>query len=509
MDFKVEDEENDEVSEYSGPYKPSYVLIAIDTHNSMFKSDGAPSPFKNCLLAAYRLCDELLLKSDKRGYSPFAIILHDNDEKMNLINFQDNMIQTTKLLKELRLLSENQLKAKYMRDYDVELTSFFQSCKKKFKDISTNFYKRILLFITNDPDPVNGDKNKRFTALNEAKNFQENDIVFQVIVPNEDFNFDVFYSELFSLLPQKPLNIICEDEEGVYDKLSSTICLKLPQRKMCFYPFADDLTKYMYVYKKSYIKYPRLLNNDFMAEDGTSVIRTRRANPENDEGPQNNQEFILQNADTKHKFHELIFDLGDKLESRRNEFPIGYTLLYVSHRLTSVGEVIGEPKIVETDPKEELPYFNEFWQYCVNNQKVLVCAKKMTASDDPRAVEFIPKLINTNKVFLVKQIPFADEIEEPEEAIPRDEIPATQKQIEVTDRLIDQLSVDFSCSYLVDLEYMRKEWYLKSKLLSEPRGDVEPTEHFTLEQMDQKLNGIVEEYLSAFPQERGTKRKKN
>lgn len=132
----------------------SYVMVAIDTHPTMFESAGQISPFKNTLKALYRLSDYLLLKSNKRGYSPFCVHLYDKDEKAAMINFKDNMIDTTKLLKRKCDLSEEEIKNEFMRDYDLDLAAFFQFCKRKFKDISGKFHKRILIFISNDPDPV-------------------------------------------------------------------------------------------------------------------------------------------------------------------------------------------------------------------------------------------------------------------------------------------------------------------------------------------------------------------
>ncbi|KAL3289192.1 hypothetical protein HHI36_003627 [Cryptolaemus montrouzieri] len=489
-------------------FKPSYILVAIDTHSSMFETNGAPSPFKNCLKALYQLCDALLLKSGKRGWSPFSVVLYDKAEKASLVNFKDNMIEINKLLKEKSSLSEQELKKSFMRDYDLDLAAFFQLCKKKFKDVGSTFYRRIMLFVTDDHDPVNGDANKRFTALNEAKNFEENDITFQLIVSKEDFNFSVFFDELFSLLKSK-VQSICEDEEGIYDKLISTIWFRHMQNKVRFFPFADDPTKFITAFKKSYIRPQRLLNNDHVAVDGTVLTRIAKK-PDNGEMPESSKEFVLRNRNNRKKFMEIKFDLGEKLDATLRECPLGYTLLYVCHRLTGLGEVISEPRILEADTNEELPYFEQFWQHCVNNDKVLICSKMTKKGDTPRAVELIPKLIHGNKVFLIKAIPFANEIFEPRRGLKVKVPPPSEEQEKVMDDLIDRLTFDFSSSLLVDEKFVRKEKYLKAKLLDEDREDIKIRQFSTREEIDEKIEDIVDAYLESFPPEvqSGVKRKR-
>lgn len=502
-----QDSENpDNQEEYTSHFKPSYVIVAIDTHCSMFKSDGQPTPFKNCINALYRLSDFLLLKSDKRGWSPFSVCLYDKDEKASLVNFKDNMIKTTKLLKLKSNLSEEELKNEYMRDSDLDLAYFFQFCKKKFKDISTKFYRRILIFITNDPDPVVGDASKRFTALQEAKNFEENDINFQLVVTNEEFEYDKFYTELFSLV-DKPQEIICEDEEGLFEKIISTICFRHSQRKLRFYPFADDFTKSMTVIRKGYIKKARILNNNFVAKDGTLVKRTKK--PSSEQMP-SHVSYILRNRKKKKKFYEQKFSEDEKKGANPKRFPVGYTLLYVCQRLRQKGEVIKKPEIVEADAREELPYFNQFWQYCINNDKVLICAKVMKKGASPKPVELIPKLVHNTKVFLDKVIAYANEYFEPEikEGRNEEKVVLTEEQINVTDALIKQLTFEFQSSLLINKPYLNKVNYLKSKLLEEDRNEVRVRELLSREEIDDKIADIADDFLKCFPPEKGVKRKR-
>lgn len=108
--------------------------------------------------------------------------------------------------------------------------------------------------------------------------------------------------------------------------------------------------------------------------------------------------YILRNRKKKKKFYEQKFSEDEKKGANPKRFPVGYTLLYVCQRLRQKGEVIKKPEIVEADAREELPYFNQFWQYCINNDKVLICAKVMKKGASPKPIELIPKLVHNTKV---------------------------------------------------------------------------------------------------------------
>lgn len=71
-------------------------------------------------------------------------------------------------------LTNDELKIKYERTSQIDLGKLFSLCKKKFKNINSVYYKRHLIFITNNDDPVSGDDHKKYVALNEAKTFEVN-----------------------------------------------------------------------------------------------------------------------------------------------------------------------------------------------------------------------------------------------------------------------------------------------------------------------------------------------
>lgn len=75
-------EEEDEFAERFNTFKPSYVLIAIDTDSSMFEvikdvsSDESreTTHFENALYACYKVGNALLLSSGVRNYNDFGVV---------------------------------------------------------------------------------------------------------------------------------------------------------------------------------------------------------------------------------------------------------------------------------------------------------------------------------------------------------------------------------------------------------------------------------------------------
>lgn len=63
---------------------------------------------------------------------------------------------------------------------------------------------------------------------------------------------------------------------------------------------------------------------------------------------------------------------------------LGLHLQYVCNRQLSAGLLLNHASILMLDPKEDLKYFDEFWQYCVDNDKVLVCIRKYQHSSPIR-----------------------------------------------------------------------------------------------------------------------------
>ncbi|XP_018573048.1 ATP-dependent DNA helicase 2 subunit 1 [Anoplophora glabripennis] len=455
-----DNEEDDEIPETEKNFKPTFVVIAIDTHPLMFrKKEDNSIPFKDCLSACYSLADSLLLAPSNRSWNQFAVLLA-KEESPCLTEFRDNLIDTVKLLKTKAGLPNKQLAEEYQRKGEFDLAGFLLACKKVFHDIKTAFYKRTLIYITDDDEPVQ-DATKKFTVFNEIKTFSGNQIDFQIIPTTSDFNYSKFYNELFSLLDNPLVEVICEDEEGLTEKLTSAVVMRHARRKMLFYPFKGDTSRTLNCYKLDFIRTSALINSR-LTKDGKPVKLTGE---DGDELVDATYYFR-----TKAPGRDSIkFDSYEKNCIMDNTLPLGLTLLYVSKRSTDIGYVLGKPFFLMSRDKDDV-YFKKFWQNCVEKERVLVCALKQRQPGKIRYTELIPYTVNNSPMFLVKYIPFATEIILPKKTdYPEPETNETKR--EAVRELVKSLTFDFDVKMIPDPCYLKKKEYVKSKLLEEPREE--------------------------------------
>lgn len=391
QNYNSDNETEDEIEEVEKNFKPTFVIIAIDTHPLMFrKKEDESSPFKNCLSACHSLADSLLLTSNKHSWNQFAVLLA-REESPCLTEFRDNLIDTVKLLKTKAVLSNKQLAEEYQRKGEFDLASFLLACKKVFHDVKTAFYKRTLIYITDDDEPVQ-DATKKFTTLNEIKTFGGSQIDFQIVSTTSDFNYSKFYNELFSLMDTIPLEEICEDKEGLIEKLTAAVVMRYTRIKIIFYPFKDDISRFLNCYKLDYIRASTFVNNK-LRRDGKLVKST----------VDNSDEYVDASYFFKCKEpgRNIQFDSYEKNCIMDNTLPIGLTLLYVSKRVTGIGYVLGKPFLLLPKEKENI-YFNKFWQCCVEKNRVLICLLKQKQFGKIRYTELIPFTVNNSPVFLGK-----------------------------------------------------------------------------------------------------------
>ncbi|KAG5858482.1 hypothetical protein JTB14_037570 [Gonioctena quinquepunctata] len=486
--------ENDEESDFEEcdselvetSFKPSYVVIAIDTHPLMFKrnKDGKMH-FRSCLEACHALAESLIFKSDTRSWSPFAVLLAG--EQTALINFQNNILDSINLLKAKSQLTDDELIKEFQRKGELDLSSFFLSCKKLFHDIKTPFYQRSLIYITNDDKPVKN-KQTKFTALNEAKTFGGSQIEFEVICTIESFNYKFFYNELFSLLVSPKAEEICIDTEGLTQKLSRSVIMKHNQRSLNFYPFKNDTTRFLKCLKVEFIHPSRLLNT-MMTKDGKKVINSNTGVDEN------TPSFHFKTPDIE-RAKSVEFDLAEKDALLNYDVPKGITLLYVSNRLIDYGHVLNRPSLIKEDPKEDLPYFKKFWQNCVDMNKVLVCLLKLRQPDKLRYCELIPTKVDGSPMFLLKQLPYGNEITYPTEQDYVKECP-NEDQRKAIQNLVDKLTFDFNIKMVPDISLQKKKAYVKAKLLDEPVDEVNDID-FNRDTLDSHLKEVAEEIKNKF-----------
>ncbi|CAG9768392.1 unnamed protein product [Ceutorhynchus assimilis] len=486
LDTSQVEEDNQETTTIN--FKPSFVLIGIDTHSSMFDTkqdeDGNETHhFKDALTACYEIADSLIFSTSKSNYNQFGIVLADQDQKATFVEVQNNLLDTVKLLKKECLKSNEDLKTQYQRQTDIDLASFFLLCKKKFKDINAAYYKRTLIYITNDDNPLKGDNQKKFAALNEVKTFEPSDITLELITMKDTFDYSKFYNELFHLYSKPPVaDVVCQDKDGLVEKLSSSIVFRYTKIRYNFYPFKYDKTRFLKVIKANFIREAKLYNTHKASTDGRMLIKVK-ADPT----------LVNQEAQQFKIIEGLTLDLKDKYDIFGNDLPLGLHLQYVSNRQTDVGIVINQLSVLFLNPKEELgDYFDQFWQYCVEKNKVLVCLKKYSHPSEIRYVELIPKYANNQKLFLIKDIPFAQELK-----IGKDVMKAVSqtnnnsgKQIAAIKQLIDKLTHDYDPRAFPNPSYGKKKAYVKAKLLDEPEEEFEdPTDN--VEGINEHLKEVI------------------
>lgn len=245
------------------------------------------------------------------------------------------------------------------------MAGFFLLCKKKFREISSAYYKRTLIYITNDDNPTKEDKQKKFTALSQAKSFEPNDINFKLITMNKNFEITKFYSELLYMSSKEPITEeLCLNKNALVEALSSKIILAYTKHKFNFYPFKNDRTRFLKVIKVSFIREAKLYNINKASHDGKQLVKVK----ENASAPiQEPVRFGLKlNNDNM-----LELDSKDKDSISANDLPLGFHLQYVSDRHSDFGIVIDQVSLLLLDPKEELDqHFNQFWLYCIKKNKV-------------------------------------------------------------------------------------------------------------------------------------------
>lgn len=375
---------------FSPSFKPSYVVIAIDTHPGMFQKQQTSTPFRACLEACHNLADSLIFKQDSRSWSPFAVML--TGESTPLISFNNSILNTVKLLKDKLQLTDLELQQTHQRKGNLDLGGFFLTCKKIFHDVKSTFHKRTLIYISNDDRPI-ADKNSKFIALNEIKTFAVNQIEFQILPTIKSFNYKYFYNELYAILGSQKREEICTDAEGLTQKLSSTILAKINERKVLFYPFKGDsgrFLKCLRVHLFSNIQ----LSNSFMTTKGERVVNTMV--------PGDEKHVYSIKYVNEEKADSVKFDLSEKNAFQDFNLPKGITLLFVGDRQLDVGHVFSKPTLIKVDPKEEVPFFKKFWDNCVASNKVLVCCLKAWQPDRLRYVELIPVLVDNQQMFIGK-----------------------------------------------------------------------------------------------------------
>lgn len=447
-------------SGFTDDYKPSYVLVALDVHPRMFQSrEDNTTSFKICLESCHEVANSLIFEKSRRKWSNFAVC-SVTDDATPIVSFDTNVLETIKTLKAKSKLSSEELRKLYERQSSVDLGLFFIQCKKRLKEVSTVFYRKTFILITDDDNPV-ADKQMRFKALNEAAHFQTQEINFELLTLNPDFGYEKFFNEFFSVMNAPPLDYFVEDSIGLTAKLSDTIVNPFYKRKLRFYPFRDDQTRCIQMTQKSYVRdFEKTFYKDSYVSVGGKRVEKR-----------------LTGQDDTERSYQLKFRSGavnltetELLAIKQVDLPIGYTLLSFTERQTEIGVMSHKPVILEVDNAQDVQLFESFWQVCVNRNKVLVCIAIMRTNDKINYVELIPKYANKSKVFLVVAIPPINKFDYPERQVAKREIDVDKADI--INFMIERLTLHYHPSMFECPVVAKKKAFFRAKLLEEEEEEV-------------------------------------
>uniref|UniRef100_A0A1Y1JSC4 Uncharacterized protein n=1 Tax=Photinus pyralis TaxID=7054 RepID=A0A1Y1JSC4_PHOPY len=460
QDSDFEDDTN--TTETPIEYKPSYVLIAIDTDKSMFENyqDSEPTPFRATLHACYNIIDSIALSGQQSIKGPVGIALADNDaKKSNFVEFEEPVPDVIKLLKITKDQSEDELESNFERKGNFDLADFFLLCKNKLMNVKTEAYKKTVIYVTCDDNPLGSDHKRRFKVINESQKFASIDIKLIVVTFNPKFEGRNFYSEVLEASKSEPVEKV--NSSNLKQKLSYLIRKKTNQKKVKFYPFNGDFERYMDVSVSKPTVSNRIMKNMHVTRDTQEEVK---------------KTVKQSNADSyvciyKKDGSGLVISKGERQILGETSVPVGYTLLCVNKSTLQPGWVLTPPYLMKKHANETQELFESIWQFCRDNDKCLVCFQKLKQASNVRFVELIPKLINNVRQFIVKILPFAPEIHY--DIAKERQNDTTEVQENAMSNLIDALTIDYDVDSFQDPVESRKKAYIKSQLLEEKLEEID------------------------------------
>lgn len=457
--WKDSDSENDEETEEKAvTYKPSFVLIAIDTHKSMFIEDNAgKSSFMYCIEACYKIANSLILADRSSVKGPLGIIFAENKmTKANFIDFEQSIPETIQILKELKEQSNDNLKAKYERREDFDLGDFFLFCKNKFLSVKSDAYKRNVIYLTNNDDPIGNDPKMKFKIKHEVLKFSNLLISLYVFSYKNDFDNSLFYGKVLDECNSAPVEIFT-DKSKVIDTLSSFVTHKYKKYRHKFYPFHGNAELYIDVVENKFIKTTSISKNMYVTRDSKKEVKksTSRQNFV--------QNYELQYSKSIDK--KLLLNHLENSLIQETNVPIGYTLVCVGEETSRDGWIIDPPVFIEKHFQETELLFDSFWQFCKEKLKCLICLRKFKIGGDVRIVEMVPRFVNGSRMFLVRILPFCLDVSylPPVES----ETNFSTKAVDAMTDLINTLTISYKPSCFKDPVEEKKEAYIRSQLLQQ------------------------------------------
>lgn len=450
-------EEETNKAEAPVEYKPSYVLIAVDTDKSMFENyeHSEQSPFRATLDACYTIIDSIVLSGQQSLKGPVGITLADNDvKKTSFIEFEQPIPEAIKLLKSTKNQREDELESNFERKGSFDLADFFLLCKNKLLNVKTDAYRRTVIYITCDDNPIGSDPKRRFKVINESQKFASIDIRLIVVTFKPNFDVKSFYSEVLEASKSEPIEKV--NSSYLTEKLSYLIQKKVSQRNTKFYPFIGNTECYMEVNVSKPTTSNRVMKNMYVTRDTQEEVKKTIQQKHGD------SYMCTYNKEEP----GLEITVGEYQILGETSIPVGYTLSYVGKPVLQTGWVLSPPYLMKKHSKETQELFEMFWQFCRDNDKCLFCYQKLKRGSTVRFVELIPKLNKNVRQFLVKILPFAPEIHY-DVTEQENEITFSVDEENAMSNLIDSLTIDYNADTFQDPVEGRKKAYIKSQLLGE------------------------------------------
>lgn len=481
QDSDVEDAEVEEDSKLPTQFKPSCTLIAIDTDESMFieNEDWKKSPFVSSLESCYEIANSLITPYSGKLKGPIGIVFAHNDcTKATFVEMQDTVLDMIHVIKDLTKQSNNELKSKYLQQSSFDLADFFEFCKNKLVKFGEEVYKRSVLYITNNDDPAKGDVRKNHVLIKQVEKFLNTQIDLHVFTFKENFNTKLSYSELLPVCNSPEVKNI--NFENLSNNILNFVKVKYYKYKFKFYPFPDDTKRYIDMVEHKFIKNTVAPKRMYVTKDTQKEVKKTVTVSDNQKAHHTLRYSNINNLTIKNKDEFL-----------ETNVPVGYTLLYVAEETVKTAWIIEPPYLIEA--KESDSVMHNFWQFCKDKSKVLVCYRKRRIRANIRYVELIPKFINNARMFLVKTVPFATEISYNVQN--SDNVKFNVEEEEAVENLINAFTFDFKPSNFSDPVMSKTTAYIKSQLL---KTSVEKIESDTLtdEEVDKVLSEQIQELIN-------------
>lgn len=285
-----------------------------------------------------------------------------NPKKAMLVEVKTNMLEKVKILHNEYNKPTQEILTQYRRNDKIDLAEFFRMCRRKLKEIDEEYYRHTIIFVTNDENPIRDDPQLKLTVMNEAISLEASEIRLELVSMRKNFDYTKFWNEFFNRFQNPPrLEEFCADRIGLRRRLKNTVIYRYTPLKCKLFPFKNDFQKHLQCKRVKFIRPAKLYNTNRMSKDGKLVMRVK-----SEEAPFAPQYRVnLGHTELEH------FDVKERYDVYYNNLPLGLHLQYVSDRETQVGVTVGRPGLLMMDDKEELSHFyDNFWSYCVDNNKV-------------------------------------------------------------------------------------------------------------------------------------------